>query len=565
MSIFHGGYDAIDIRSEANLEGDEPGSAGQPSNGSAMHVGFRNVFQTPTLDQRFRGTKLVSEEGAAATQLLLLKLAKQIQSNLLQDNDEADWQNKAIPAGYTYFLQFVLHDLIHTASALPTAQGVRKRQINMRRTHLELEALYGGGPALNPVLYEAPLDGTGARQKLKVGRIQVKDVPENKCPFSDIPRIGNLRNSGPTDKGLFDVLIADPRNDDNALLAQLTYLFHELHNMVVDRLPASSDSGSLSEQKGLSRFSRARNVVVTVYRNLITEDLLPRLLHKSVLSRYAGQRDEFLDASDFEVPLEFAHAVCRIGHAMVRPNYRIQPGEEHQHGLKDVLRTTSSRRPWRMPISNTWVLDWSLFYELGNEDMNFSAKIQPHIAPALATNTIVASPVDGDSLSSGGLYFRDFMRGAAAGLWSVDSLCQHLLTTELADPVRSSRLLTDRQYRIDEIKKWLDRCPVQLLSDEEEKEICEDPPLLFFVLFEAAHEHDGSQLGILGSIVAAEALFNALDQSPLQIGQIETGLGEQIEADCKHVFASGAPTRMPDLVKSVMDHVSTNSAAAGGA
>ncbi|MFL5156218.1 MAG: hypothetical protein ACJ8C3_25600 [Microvirga sp.] len=37
----------------------------------------------------------------------------------------------------------------------------------------------------------------------------------------------------------------------------------------------------------------------------------------------------------------------------------------------------------------------------------------------------------------------------------------------------------------------------------------QDPPLFFFVLFEAAHTQDGERLGILGSIIAAEIFFAA--------------------------------------------------------
>jgi hypothetical protein len=45
--------------------------------------------------------------------------------------------------------------------------------------------------------------------------------------------------------------------------------------------------------------------------------------------------------------------------------------------------------------------------------------------------------------------------------------------------------------------------------------IVDDPPLPFFVLFEADVKHDGLRLGPLASIIVAEAIVGAMMRSPL--------------------------------------------------
>jgi len=50
------------------------------------------------------------------------------------------------------------------------------------------------------------------------------------------------------------------------------------------------------------------------------------------------------------------------------------------------------------------------------------------------------------------------------------------------------------------------------LTAEDIQDLSQDPPLLVFVLFEAAHEMQGERLGVLGSILVGEPIFKALQQ-----------------------------------------------------
>jgi hypothetical protein len=80
--------------------------------------------------------------------------------------------------------------------------------------------------------------------------------------------------------------------------------------------------------------------------------------------------------------------------------------------------------------------------------------------------------------------------------------------------INLSRLLADRPYRVSQISEWLAAEPSYggLTSDDIET-LANDPPLPFFVLFEAMRQPQaaGLCLGPLGSIIVSEVIFGALD------------------------------------------------------
>src|SRR2546430_17549244 len=67
--------------------------------------------------------------------------------------------DSTIPAGYTYFGQFVDHDItFDTSSSIDSPQDANTIT-NMRRPALDLDNVYGRGPALDPYLYRFPPSG----------------------------------------------------------------------------------------------------------------------------------------------------------------------------------------------------------------------------------------------------------------------------------------------------------------------------------------------------------------------------------------------------------------------
>jgi hypothetical protein len=373
-----------------------------------------------------------------------------------------------------------------------------------------------------------------------------RDIGRAACPFLSDDR-------GTPIVGVPDALLADPRNDDHVIISQLTALFHELHNIVDRKLQGPGGGpGRFDDFVTYRRFLDVRKIVAQVYRSVVINDLLRRLLEPSVYDYYKAETTEypadFLDASDDgRVPVEFSHAVYRFGHVMARFSYVLN--DKRMNGEKpltasmgEILDRSSARNASRLPIACNWLVDWSRFFDLGDhKPLNFSRPIRPYVGGAELTGNGYFANEDG---ADGGIFYRDLIRGADAGVRTVDSLIKHL---RRGDRERS-RLLRDRGYRQEEILNWLTKCPetAHNFCTADRISLTQDPPLLFFVLFEAAHTQDGERLGILGSVVVAEVFFAAYKKT---FAAIEGDHAFRAKRD--QVFPGGAPSDMPAMIRFV--------------
>ena len=111
--------------------------------------------------------------------------------------------NLPTPAGFTYFGQFVDHDVTRDENPLPAATFPIDQLDNVRNAKLDLDSVYGPGSVRD-------LDNN---DKMRIG-------PDG----GDLPR-------GPDGRAL----IADSRNDENMIIAQLHLAFLKFHNAMVDR------------------------------------------------------------------------------------------------------------------------------------------------------------------------------------------------------------------------------------------------------------------------------------------------------------------------------------------
>src|SRR6185312_13429322 len=104
---------------------------------------------------------------------------------------------------------------------------------------------------------------------------------------------------------LTEALVADPRNDDHAVMSQLTALFALMHNGLVDIIRRHEGSTGPNGQFGAAykRFLCARNALTAIYHNIIRNDLMRRVLHPAVYAVYHGPTPDFIDcrhaAEDF--------------------------------------------------------------------------------------------------------------------------------------------------------------------------------------------------------------------------------------------------------------------------
>ena len=127
-----------------------------------------------------------------------------------------DEENLGIPAGYTYLGQFIDHDITFDPASSLQKQNDPEALVDFRTPRLDLDNLYGRGPADQPYMFEP--DGVHFRLGTQLTR------NDKETPAKDLPRI-NRR-----------AIIGDKRNDENVIVSQLQGVFLQFHNTVADRM-----------------------------------------------------------------------------------------------------------------------------------------------------------------------------------------------------------------------------------------------------------------------------------------------------------------------------------------
>jgi hypothetical protein len=306
-------------------------------------------------------------------------------------------ENPTMPAGYTYLAQFLNHDL---SFPQPTAGGNR----NARSPRLDLDSLYGGGPLAEPHLYEIE---NPARLALAYNDQGEPDLPRSTDTAA-------RRGSGGHATDWRRAVIADPRNDENVLIAQLHLGLIRLHNRFVEECV-----GVATWQEA---FARARLDTIRHYQYVVVQDLLRRLCPKDVWEEAFGGWPKlaafryFRPGSSPFIPLEFSLAALRVGHSMVRDGYL----------LAQRLTARGSTVPLRMPLfhdgspalglvggrtlPHDWSVQWDLFVEHAGSDPQKAMLFDDQLSKPLQ-----ALPVDGGP-GPRSLALRTLRAGARAGL-----------------------------------------------------------------------------------------------------------------------------------------------------
>jgi hypothetical protein len=527
--------------------------------------GFRHFLGTPAASQRFRAfgvDPLGSPSGHAELRGLMHRLSRRMDAAIKwpahQDQSAEYWENPFIPSGYTYLLQFVAHDLVHSAIPLSVAGGLGGGTTNARRTPLRLETLYGSGPVGSPHIYALDAPNDDRRTKLRLGRMRWKEnAPATGCPFRDIARTpaenvtGIDRSIAGVRVALTEALVADPRNDDHAVMSQLTALLALLHNGLIDIIRRHEGNAGPNGQFGAAykRFLCARGALMAIYHNVIRNDLMRRVIHPAIYASYRGPDPHFIDRpeparhaaiGDWEIPFEFSHGAFRFGHAMVRPEYQIN--DLSLHDLNITLEKSSVNDPANMPLDETWMVQWSRFFEIDGSSPNLSRRIGPHLSDGLGNDQIFPAF---DETARVGLLYRDLLGAGLAGMWSVDALIAEI-GNRRPQLIAASRLLTDRAYRVDQLREWLVSGQVYgALTDKDIETLSNDPPLPFFILFEAMQQVEGLQLGLLGSIIVSETIFGALASDPQSAGG--GSLADQLDPISREFYLVNVLQDIPEI------------------
>jgi hypothetical protein len=276
-------------------------------------------------------------------------------------------------------------------------------------------------------------------------------------------------------------LIPELRNDENTIVSQLHAFWMRLHN-------------ALLTSGGVQSFDEAKALTVKYFQLCVLNDFLPAILHKSVFQLYFREHASvFAHWDKSAIPPFFSHAAFRFGHSMVRSDYLLN--DEPGGG-----RTLNALFRYAQPLNAINRIDWPNFFCLTR--FNLAMKIDSQITDLM--NQVVFPPVSHKPINPVVL---NLLAGKQAGLVSgyvYALLLNHSQNRLQATPITS---LSGTGFAALELSngKVLD---------------AQQLPLWPYILLEAEQSAD-DQLGILGSVMVAEVVANAIQHCPTSIWHAE--------------------------------------------
>jgi hypothetical protein len=478
-----------------------------------------------------------------------------------QSAPAADGVGEPVPSGYTYLLQFIAHDMVDTTTSVNVlGDQLEFAFANARARPLCLDTIYGPGPDETPHAYEPTALGS-ARPRTKFPTAPLRDSPpeqgNQRCLRFDIGRSVDVASVRQAEVDVrTQALLADPRNDAHVFMSQTTLLFQCLHNKVMEIIDSSTNwADAATLEMVYRRFLCARTAVTLIYREIILNDLLRRILYQPVYEHYIRDRKPLCDCSDV-VPIEFSHGAFRFGHAMVRKEYRVN-NLSGQLPLSAGMKLTSATKKGTNVLTAKWVVDWNRFFfnssvagPNASGDPNIAVGICPHEDDALQLSFDGKNPEDWPGLAD-----RDLLSACYARLWSVPKLLDRLgkdenLKSKL--PAFDLAYLDFRGHWQGDIYNWLKlKDEPQNNCDAEWAKVAADPPLPFFVLFEAMRVSKGLCLGPVGSIIVAETFRAAIERTPL-VGPLNDPLEERLNR-CAEAFLHESPDILAGIAAKQID------------
>ena len=406
-----------------------------------------------------------------------------------------------IPAAYTYFGQFLDHDITLDAGSAPLANllspgltplppdSIPDNIRNVRTGTLDLDSVYGQGPTddANAVV---PYDG----DTLRLGKVtslngQQKPIlrPPGKDDNNDLPR--EPRSADPAHDRA--ARIGDPRNDENTIVAQLHLAFLRAHNALVD------DGNS---------FKKTQRLLRQHYQHIVVHDFLKRVADPAIVDDIVDNGNQVFDPArrDFFMPVEFSFAAYRFGHSMARAAYNFnlnfnQSGQPGTVPASFQLLFTFTALMGELgfgqgtdTLPDNWIAEWENLVDHG-QPFDRARRIDTQLAPALfgLRNEL------GIQLAGLGshLAVRNLLRGYLVRMPTGQAVAQALGKTPLT-PAEMQAAAGSSQVLALQNGGFLSRTP-----------------LWYYVLAEAAHG-GGQRLGPVGSTIVAEVLIGLVRRSP---------------------------------------------------
>jgi len=427
---------------------------------------------------------------------------------MADDGTDADVGDlKKLSAAFTYFGQFVDHDITLEKSGQPgmappveedleplPLEDVRERTRNVRTGVLELDSVYNLPARRDP---ENDL-------KLELGEVQpVGPRPPDKDDFNDLPRRGPRPNDPTRDR---EALIGDPRNDENLIVAQLHVAFLRAHNRLVD------------EASPPERFKKAKRRLRRHYQHIVLHDFLKQIAEPAIVDDTIENGNRVFDPGEdeFFMPLEFAVAAYRFGHSMVRAEYDYnlnfntsgEPGTSPARIFPELFMFTalSGQMVGLDTLPQNWIIQWENFFE-GGEFFNPARRIDTQIVEPLEhLQTMEGQEEPGLAAS---LAVRNLLRGYQLRMPTGQAVARAL--RKKLKGVRDVPVLTPEQIRHGAGKGETGDKQRKVLKDSG---FDQRTPLWYYVLAEASFLRKGRRLGPVGSTIVAEVLVGLVRRSP---------------------------------------------------
>jgi hypothetical protein len=395
-----------------------------------------------------------------------------------------------IPAGFTYLGQFIDHDLTMDKTQAVLGSDVTVDElIQARSPALDLDSLYGRGPADDPHFYTDGLH-------LKMGRTAALEDFLPAFDGHDLPR----------DPQQPTALIPDARNDENLPVAQTHLAFIRFHNRVVDTIAPGPTS----------TFETAREHVVKHYQWMLKTDYLPRIVDPGIVEDVFTNGRTLFETSPAPgdaptMPIEFSVAAFRLGHSMVRDTYNWNRFFDNGGGALSLLfgfSGTSGFLNGDDPLPSNWIADFRRLYdfaEAGRPDLvvpvgkfNHARNIDTRLTDPLATLPAGSfGPPDAQVPPiQANLAFRNLRRGNMVKLASGQQMAALAGVTALTD---------------DEVLAGDGGVDFTGLASGLRDELISKTPLWTYILREA--ELNNGRLTGVGGRIVAEVFHRAMEGS----------------------------------------------------
>ena len=377
-----------------------------------------------------------------------------------------------IPSIYTYFGQFVDHDItletrsdglanLSDPNLQPLAlETIRAEIKNGRSPEMDLDNLYyRPAPRVASKMMLGRVSGGGGR-------------PWGKDDSNDLPRAPRDIADAKADRA---ALIGDQRNDENLVIAQLHVAFLRAHNAIVDMNNTFDDAQRLLRQH---------------YQWIIINDFLPRICDPWIVSDVLlhGNRCFLAPKDRLYMPLEFSAAAYRFGHSMVRNHYRVNDNFRGAT-LADLFSLTafSGRLRDVDTLPESWIIEWKNFIDGG-------ANRARRIDTALSESLFDLSAFGGPMPIEARLPVRNLLRG-------------YLLRLPTGQAVAGALGLTPLSTKeIEDIARSVSRHQLRAVQHGR---FAECTPLWYYILAEAA-AGNSDRLGPVGSTIVAEVLIGLI-------------------------------------------------------